>query len=86
MHILHLPRFWKHKETKEVIDHLTYSDLKGKPQSFDFDECDENGKLLNEREVTVENTGVPEVTAENEATTQVGNENTEATVVEEPVN
>lgn len=44
---MHLPRFWKHKETKEVIDHATYSDLKGKPESSNFEECDVTGNLLN---------------------------------------
>jgi hypothetical protein len=43
--MLHLPRFWKHKESKEVIDHLTYSDLKD--ERSDFDECDVTGELLN---------------------------------------
>jgi hypothetical protein len=44
--MLHLPRFWKHKESKEVIDHLTYSDLKA--ERSDYDECDVTGELLND--------------------------------------
>jgi hypothetical protein len=64
--MLHLPRFWKHKETKEVIDHLTYSDLKGKPESSNFDECDVTGELLNQPEAVAE-PAQSEVTNENPA-------------------
>lgn len=45
----HPPRFWKHKESKEVIDHLTYSDLE-EPHCSDFDECDVTGELLSDIE------------------------------------
>lgn len=43
--MLHFPRFWKHKETKEVIDHETYRDLK-EPHSSNFEECDVTGEAL----------------------------------------
>lgn len=58
--MFHLPRFWKHKETKEVIDHETYSDLK-EPHSSNFEECDVTGELKKE---APENTGEPTVTVE----------------------
>ena len=47
----HPPRFWKHKESKEVIDHLTYSDLNNEHRA-NYDECDVTGELLNEPENT----------------------------------
>ncbi len=57
---MHMPRFWKHKETKEVIDHLTYSDLK-EPHSLDFQECDVTGELLNKEAVETSPVETPEV-------------------------
>jgi hypothetical protein len=56
---MHMPRFWKHKETKEVIDHATYSDLKA--ERSDFDECDVTGEVLTgDKIATVTIDGVPE--------------------------
>ena len=71
----HPPRFWKHKETKEVIDHLTYSDLKEKPQGLDFEECDVTGELLDQPESQrpEEPDKVPEVSNEvNETVNETG--------------
>jgi hypothetical protein len=78
--MFHLPRFWKHKESKEVIDHATYSDLK-EPHSSNFEECDVTGEPLNGQDtpdVKPEETTEPPVVELPVVTDDVTNETPEA--------